>query len=102
MKRIFLAASAALLLAGASGAAIAQDRAPASVAAPAVWHGQGNTALDTTKVDWRDHRGRDWRRNDWRRHEWRRDNWRRDRWGWQRHDWRWRHNYRHRYDRRWW
>jgi len=105
MKRVFLAASAALLLAGASGAAFAQDRAPAPVAAPAVWHGQGNASLDTTKVDWRDRR--DWRdHRDWRRREWRREHWRNDRWGWQRHDWRWRHDYRPYYyrpywDRRW-
>lgn len=97
MKRVLVAASAALLL-GASGAAIAQDRAPAPVAAPAVWHGQGDAALDT-KVDWRDHREwrrdrRDWRRDhrhwrrDWRhdRRDWYRDSWRRD----HRDSWRWR------------
>ena len=44
--------SAALLLTGASGAAFAQDRAPAPVATPLVWHGEGNASLDT-KVDWR-------------------------------------------------
>ena len=100
MKRLFVAASAALLLTGASGAAIAQDRAPAPVAAPAVWNGQGDATL-ATKVDWRDHR--DWRRDrrhdrrDWRhdRRDWRhdrrdsyRDSWRRDhRYGWRRDGW---------------
>lgn len=101
MKRVLVAASAALLLAGASGAAIAQDRTPAPVAAPAVWHGQGDATLNT-KVDWRDHRNwrdrRDWRhdRRDWRhdRRDWRHDrrDWRRDhrygyRDGWRRDGW---------------
>lgn len=96
MKRLFVAASAALLLAGASGAAFAQDRAP--VAAPAVWTGQAADANLATKVDWR----RDqWRRDNWRRDQWRhdrrdsrRDHWRNDRWSSQHHDWRWRNNQR--------
>lgn len=103
MKRLLVAASAALLLAGASGTAFAQDRAPAPVAAPAVWNGQGDATLNT-KVDWRDHRSwrdrRDWRsdRRDWRRdryhdrRDWYRDSWRRDhrygyRDGWRRDGW---------------
>lgn len=92
MKRLFLAASAALLLAGASGAAVAQDRAPTPVTVPAVWNGQADANL-ATKVDWRrDNWRRDWRRDDWRhdRRDWRRDSWRNDRWRSQRHDWRWR------------
>jgi hypothetical protein len=105
MKRVLVAASAALLLAGASGAASAQDRAPAPVT-PLVWHGQGTTTLDT-KVDWRRDRDRrdwghdrrgwrgdhhnNWRRNQWRDHrDWRRDHhdgrrdrhWRNHRGGW--------------------
>ncbi len=106
MKRVLMAASAALLLAGASGAALAQDRAPAPVATPAVWHGQGDTSLNT-KVDWRDRRDwrrdrREWRRDyrDWRRdrREWYRDHWRHDRRYWQHRDWRWRdHSWRRPY-----
>jgi|GEM_PF-3238916 len=98
MKRLLVAASAALLLAGASGAAFAQDRAPAPVATPAVWNGQGDANL-ATKVEWR----RDWRhdRRDWRRdhRDWRRD-WRHDRRDWYRNSWR--HDRRdwHRYGRR--
>jgi len=109
MKRLLVAASAALLLAGASGAASAQDRAPAPVAAPAVWNGQDNANL-TAKVDWRRdrwrHDRRDWRR-DWRhdrrdwRHDWRRDHWRNDRWRSQHHDWRWRNDDRRPYRYRW-
>ncbi len=102
MKRLFMAASAALLLAGASGAAVAQDRAPAPVAAPAVWNGQADASL-ATKVDWRRdhwrHDRRDWRRDHWRRDHWRGD-WRRDHW---RRDWRrdhWRHE-RWRHHNRW-
>ena len=93
MKRLLVAASAALLLAGASGAAFAQDRAPAPVTAPAVWNGQGDANL-ATKVDWRRdnwrHDRRDWRRDSWRhdRRDWRRDHWRDDRWRWQQRDWR--------------
>lgn len=98
MKRLLVAASAALLLAGASGAAFAQDRAPAPVAAPAVWNGQGDANL-ATKVDWRRdswrHDRRDWRRDQWRhdRRDWRHDrrDWRHDRRDWRRnswHDWR--------------
>ena len=98
MKRLLVAASAALLLAGASGAAFAQDRAPAPVAAPAVWNGQGDANL-ATKVDWRRdswrHDRRDWRRDNWRhdRRDWRHDrrDWRHDRRDWRRnswHDWR--------------
>jgi opacity protein-like surface antigen len=103
MKRLVMAASAALLLAGASGAAVAQERAPAPVAAPAVWNGQSDLNL-TTKVDWRRdrwrHDRRDWRRDHWRR-DWRRDHWhgdwRRDHWrrDWRRDHWRherWRHH----------
>ena len=94
MKRLLVAASAALLLAGASGAAFAQDRAPAPVAAPAVWNGQGDANL-ATKVDWRARQlaltagtggpTTDWRhdRRDWRhdRRDWRHDrrDWRRNR-----------------------
>ena len=92
MKRLVLAASAALLLAGASGAAVARDRAPAPVAAPAVWTDQADANL-ATKVDWRrDHWRRDWRRDHWRNdhRDWRRDHWRNDRWRSQHHDWRWR------------
>ncbi|WP_343715060.1 hypothetical protein [Inquilinus sp.] len=90
MKRLFLAASAALLLAGATGAAVAQERAP--TLAPAVWTGQADASL-ATKVDWRrDHWRRDWRRDSWRhdRRDWGRDHWRNDRWRSQHHDWRWR------------
>ncbi len=98
MKRLLLAASAALLLAGASGAAVAQDRAPAPVAAPAVWTGQAADTNLATKVDWRrDNWRRDnWRRDQWRhdRRDWRRDHWRNDRWSSQHHDWRWRNNQR--------
>jgi opacity protein-like surface antigen len=82
MKRLLVAASAALLLAGASGAAFAQDRASAPVAAPALWNGQGDANL-TTKVDWR------------------RDHWRNDRWRSQHHDWRWRNHDRRPYRYRW-
>lgn len=98
MKRLLVAASAVLLLAGASGAAVAQDRAPAPVAAPAVWNGQGDANL-ATKVDWRRdswrHDRRDWRhdRRDWR-HD-RRD-WRHDRRDWRRDSWRRDHRYGHR------
>jgi opacity protein-like surface antigen len=105
MKRLLVAASAALLLAGASGAAFAQDRASAPVAAPAVWNGQGDANL-TTKVDWRRnhwrHDRREWRR-DWRhdRRDWRRDHWRNDRWRSQHHDWRWRNHDRRPYRYRW-
>ncbi|WP_342238838.1 hypothetical protein [Inquilinus sp. OTU3971] len=91
MKRLLVAASAVLLLAGASGAAFAQDRAPAPVTTPAVWNGQGDANL-ATKVDWR----RDWRhdRRDWRRdhRDWRRD-WRHDRRDWYRNSWRRDHRY---------
>jgi hypothetical protein len=93
MKRLFVAASAALILAGASGAAFAQERAPAPMAAPAVWAGQAADGNLATKVDWR----RDnWRRDHWRndRRDWRRDHWRNDRWHSQHHDWRWRNNHR--------
>ena len=83
MKRLLVAASAALLLAGASGAAFAQDRAPAPVAAPAVWNGQGDANLATTV---------DWRRDSWR-HD-RRD-WRHDRRDWRRNSWQWQDGRRH-------
>ena len=109
MKRVLVAASAALLLAGASGAAFAQDRAPAPVAAPAVWNGQGDANL-ATKVDWR-HDRRDWRRDhrDWRR-DWRHDrrDWYRNSWRHDRRDWRRDHRYGYRdgwrrpyWDHRW-
>ncbi|MGO4127517.1 hypothetical protein AB4Z01_24190 [Inquilinus sp. YAF38] len=94
MKRLLVAASAALLLAGASGAAFAQDRAPAPVAAAAVWNGQGDANL-ATKVEWRRdqwrHDRRDWRRDHWRhdRRDWRHDrrDWRHDRRDWRRNSW---------------
>lgn len=106
MKRLLVAASAALLLAGASGAAFAQDRAPAPVATPAVWNGQGDANL-ATKVEWRRdwrHDRRDWRRDhrDWRhdRRDWYRNSWRHDRRDWHRYGRRdgWNRPY---WDRRW-
>ena len=90
MKRVLIAASAALLLTGASGAAFAQDRAAAPVATPLVWHDQGNASLDT-KVDWRGNRS-NWRSD--RHDNGRRDNWRHDRRDWRGHGWEGRRDWR--------